>query len=85
MTQILGWSEKEFNIEQKRLGDKYCHFVDVIDGHDRYAINISGCLELQEKYNQEAINHDRHNQLIRIAILVAILGVVIALGLSKIF
>lgn len=53
MMEILNISEGEFNIIQKRLGDKYCHYVGPHDGRDRYAINVSECYRLKEMHDQE--------------------------------
>ena len=81
----LSLTEKEFNIVQKNLGDKYCYYVDSHDGSDRYAINVSECLLLQEQYEQEAINEERHKRHVRLAVLVAILSAVLAVALSRWF
>ncbi len=82
MMDRLGVTEGEFNIIQKNLGDKYCHFVDLHQGVPRYAINVSECLALHEQYDQESINEKRHQQLVRVAIFVAILGAVLGAALS---
>ena len=82
MIDILNISELEFNITQHNLGQKYCYFVSPDKGGDRYAINVSECLSLQEQYDQESINARRHEQIVRLAVLVAILGGVIGVGLS---
>ena len=78
----LGISEKEFNIIQKQLGDRYCLLVDIHDNDKRYRINVSECLSLQEQYDQELIQEKRHKQLLRLAILVAILGAVLGVALN---
>jgi len=83
MRDILGVPEDEFNIIQKNLGEKYCHYVDYsTSAGERYAINVSECLALQEQYDQEIINDNRHRQLVRLVILVAILGAVLGVALS---
>jgi len=86
MMDGLGVTEREFNIIQKNLGDKYCHFVDLYQGVPRYAINVSECLALYEQYVQESIqksiNQKRNQQLVRPAIFVAILGTVLGAALS---
>ena len=75
-------AEGEFNIIQKNLGDKYCHYVDSHGGNSRYAINVSECLALQEQYDQESINERGHQQLVRLAVLVAVLGATLGAALS---
>ena len=82
MMDRLGVTEGEFNIIQKNLGDRYCHYVDSYGGDNRYAINVSECLALQEQYDQESINEKRHQQLVRLAVLVAMLGAVLGVALS---
>ena len=77
----LGIAEGEFNIIQKNLGDKYCHYLDSHGGNGRYAINLSECWALQEQYNQESINEGRHKQLVRLAVLVAVLGATLGAAL----
>lgn len=77
----LDMTEGEFNIMQKRLGDRYCLFVDGHDEGSRYVINVSECLSLQEQYEQERIQEERHKQLVRLAILVAVLGAVLGVAL----
>lgn len=79
---ILNISEKNFNIIQKTLGDKYCHFVGPHNGEDRYCINYSECLSLQEHYDQECIAEKRHKQIVRLVVLVGILGAVIGVALN---
>lgn len=83
MMDRLSVTEGEFNIIQKNLGDKYCHYVDSYEGDNRYAINVSECWALQEQYDQESINERRHQQLVRLSVLVAMLGAV--LGFALIF
>ena len=78
----LSISEGEFNIIQKSLGDKYCHYVDSHGGSDRYSINMSECLALQEQHDQEFINEKRHKQLVRLAVLIAVLGATLGATLS---
>ena len=82
MMDILHISEGEFNITQHNLGGKYCNYAGPHKGEDRYSINVSECLSLQEQYDQEFINTKRHNQLVRLAVLVAILGAVLGGALS---
>lgn len=41
MINSLGVTEKEFDIVQKNLGDKYCYYVDSHGGDDGYVINVS--------------------------------------------
>jgi hypothetical protein len=82
MMDILNISEGDFNIIQHNLGQKYCYYAGPHDGEDRYAINVSECLSLQEQYDQESINTKRHQQLVRLAVLVAILGAVLGAALS---
>ena len=60
-----------------------CHYVDSYGGDNRYAINVSECWALQEQYDQESINEKRHQQLVRLSVLVAVLGAV--LGFALIF
>ena len=81
MLKIMNISEGEFNIIQHQLGEKYCHFVDAHDGENRYAINVSECLLLQEKYEEELKNEQRHHQLVRLTILsiiCTILGIILS-------
>lgn len=82
MMDILNISDGEFNIIQHNLGQKYCYYVGPHKGEDRYAINVSECLSLQGQYDQESINTRRHEQIVRLAVLVAILGAVIGVALS---
>jgi len=82
MMDKLNISEVEFNIIQHNLGQKYCYYVGPHNGEDRYAIQMSECVSLQEQYEQESINEKRHNQLVRLAVLVAILGAVVGTALS---
>lgn len=78
----LGVTEGEFNIMQKHLGDRYCHFVDAHGGDARYMINVSECRFLQEQYDQERIQEQRHKQVVRLAVLVAVLGTVLSVALA---
>ncbi|MFC1511906.1 hypothetical protein ACFL5H_01770 [Candidatus Latescibacterota bacterium] len=71
MMEKLNITEGEFNVLQKKLGDKYCRFVDYHNGDDRYAINLSECEKLREKYSN-------HAQQIRIAIYLTILAALLA-------
>jgi len=82
MMEIMNISEDNFNIIQHNLGQKYCYYVGHHNGKDRYAINVSECLSLQEQYDQDAINTRRHEQIVRLAVLVAILGAVMGAALS---
>ena len=75
MMKILDVNEREFNIIQKNLGEKYCYFVDSHNGDNRYAINMNECLELKEE-------NDKHNQIVRLVILTAIFGAVLGTALS---
>lgn len=83
MMEALGVSEGQFNIIQKQLGDKYCHYVDSHEGKQRYSINVSECLALKEIFDQEAVQENRHAQLVRLAVLVAILGALLGVALAK--
>ena len=83
LMETLGVTEKEFNIMQKRLGDKYCRFVDQRDGDDRYMITVSACLSLQEQYDEAKKQEQRHRELVRLAILVTLLGAVLGAALVK--
>ena len=82
MMDSLRVTEGQFNIIQKSLGDKYCHYVDSLGGGDRYSINVSECLALKEKYDQERINERRHKQLVWLAVIVVILSAVLGTALS---
>jgi hypothetical protein len=82
MMHILNITEGDFNVAQHNLGQKYCYYVGPHDDEERYAINVAECLSLQEQYDQETINTKRHNQLVRLAVLVAILGAVLGVALS---
>ncbi|WP_041280355.1 hypothetical protein [Desulfosudis oleivorans] len=82
MMAILGISEGEFNMTQHNLGQKYCYYVGPHEGKDRYAINVSECLTLQEQYDQETINTRRHKQIVRLAVLVAVLGAILGVTLN---
>ncbi len=82
MMDTLKITEGDFNIIQKNLGQKYCYYVGPHDSGDRYAINVSECLALQEQYDQEYLNEKRHKQIVRLVILVAILGAVLGVALN---
>lgn len=82
MIQRLRISERDFNIVQKRLGDKYCRYVDQHDEDARYEICVSECLALGDQFDHEKTLEKRHNQLLRWAVLVAILGAVLAVALT---
>jgi len=82
MIQRLSISEGDFNIVQKRLGDKYCRYVDQHGGDARYEICVSECLALRDQLEQEKIQERRHKQLFWIALaamLAAVLGAVLTL------
>lgn len=83
MMETLGVTESQFNIMQKQLGDKYCHYIDSHMGKPRYSINLSECLSLKEIFDQEAVQGKRHAQLVRLVVLVAILGAVLGVALGK--
>jgi len=72
----LGVSAAEFNVARSQLGDRYCHAVNPQDGEPRYVIHVSKCLELSDQLK-------RHTQLVRLAVLVAILGAVLAVALTR--
>jgi len=82
MIQRLGISEGDFNIVQKRLGDKYCRYVDQHDRDARYEICVSECLALRDQFEQEKIQERRHKQLFWTAVLAAIFGPVLAAALA---
>ena len=82
MLAILNISEGEFNITQHNLGQKYCYYVGPHQGKERYAINVSECLSLQEQYDQETINTRRHKQIVRLAVLVAVMGAILGVALN---
>jgi hypothetical protein len=83
MLQRLKWNEGDFNITQQKLGDKYCHFVQVLDGKSRYAIALDNCYTLKDQYDQTNKNSAMHNQSIRIAVLCSIFGAVVGFVLGK--
>lgn len=78
MLQRLALSEGEFNIIQKQLGEKYCHYVDQHNGDARYAITVSECLALRDQLRNDKTQEKSHKQLVRVAVLVAVLGAVLA-------
>jgi len=82
LMDILKISEGEFNIVQHNLGNKYCYYVGPYRGEDRYAINMSECLNLQEQYEQEAIDTKRHNVSLRLAVLLTALGAILGVALT---
>jgi len=82
MMVILNISDGEFNITRHNLGQKYCDYVGPHEGKDRYAINVSECMALQEQYEQKTINTRRHKQIIRLAVSVAILGAILGVALN---
>lgn len=87
MIQRLSISERDFNIVQKQLGDRYCRYVDQhkVNQHKRdarYEICVSECLALRDQLEQEKIQERRHKQLFWIALvamLAAVLGAVLTL------
>jgi len=80
MMDILNISETDFNRIRRRLGQQYCVDAGPHKGKDRYAINVSECLSRQEQYDQESINKKQHNQILMLAILLAILSAVISVA-----
>ena len=82
MTERLGVTDGEFNVMQNRLGDGYCRFVDYHDGDNRYMIDVSECLSLRDQFRQNKIQEERHRQLVRLSVLVAVLGAVLATALA---
>ena len=82
MMDILNILEGEFNIVQHNLGNKYCYNVGPHKGEDRYAINMSECLNLQEQYEQEAVDTKRHNVSLRLAVLLTLLGTILGVSLT---
>ena len=82
MIQRLRISEGDFNIVQKHLGDKYCRYVDQYDGDARYEICVSECLVLRDQLDHERTLEKRHNLLVRLAVLLTILGAVLAVALT---
>ena len=82
MMKRLGLTEGEFNIVQKQLGDRYCRYIDQHKGDARYEICVSECLALRAQFDHERTLEKRHNQLVRLAILVAIFGPVLAAALA---
>ncbi|MGD0276610.1 MAG: hypothetical protein ABSB79_11280 [Syntrophales bacterium] len=81
MMAQLGVSEDDFNIMQKRLGDRYCTFVDSHNDDNRYAIQYSECLALHEQYLQEEIREKRHREMVRLTVLSAILTALLTTAL----
>ncbi len=82
MMERLGWTEGEFNIVQKSLGDRYCHFMDRHEGQGRYTINVSECLEKLERYRAEDEQAQRHGVSVRLMIWVAILASLLSTALG---
>ncbi|MBT4364030.1 MAG: hypothetical protein HN737_06940 [Desulfobacterales bacterium] len=82
MMDILNVSAGEFNIIQYNLGRKYFYYVGPHKGEDKYAINMSECLNLQEQYDQEATETKRHNVSLRLAVLLTLLGAILGVSLT---
>lgn len=82
MMERLGLTEGQFNTVQQQLGDRYCSFLDVHGGEDRYQICVSECLALRDRIELEITQEKRHNQLVRMAILVAVLGAILGAALT---
>jgi hypothetical protein len=82
MLARLGIDEGAFNVLLHSLGTRYCGFVDVHDGRPRYAINLSECLTLKDQYDAEARDEQRHRELIRWGVWLALLGAVLGAALS---
>ena len=82
MMQRLGFSEGQFNIAQKQLGDRYCLYVDQHGDDARYEICVSECMAFRDQFDQEALQAKRHAQLVWLAIFVAVLGAVVAVALA---
>jgi len=82
MIQRLRISKVDFNIVQKQLGDRYRRYIDQHKGDARYEICVSECLALRAQFDHERTLEKRHNQLVRLAILVAIFGPVLAAALA---
>ena len=81
MMSQLGVTEGEFNTMQKRLGDRYCTFVDSHNDDNRYTIHVSECLALSDQFQQEETQEKRHRQMVRLTVLAAILTAVLATAL----
>lgn len=82
MMARLGIDEREFNIMQKRLGDKYCCYTGPHDGDDRYAISLSECFSLQHQFDQEQMQKRRHRELVGVAVAVGVLAAFLSAVLS---
>ncbi len=80
---VLNVKEGEFNIMQKKLGNKYCHFVDVRDGDDRYEIHLNECLSLKEQYDEAEKQERRHWQIVWLVVITTIIGAFLAVALTK--
>ena len=85
MMDRLNLTECEFNILQRQLGDKYCRSVDTHQGDNRYEICVNECLALLDEIEYKKTQEKRHNQLVRMALEVAILGAVIGVALTLLF
>ena len=83
MMERLGVSEGQFNIMQARLGDDCCSYVGQHEGDARYMIHISQCLALRDQFDQQRIQQRRHNEVVCLTVVVAVLAVVIAVPVSK--
>lgn len=76
MMAILQITEKDFNIVQHNLGQKYCYYVGPHNDGDRYAINVSECLSLQEKYDKELLIEKIHKGNNMNKILIALIAII---------
>ena len=85
MMKQLCVTEGEFNIMQKRLGDRYCTFVDSHNDDNRYAIVVSECLALRDHFQQVEAQKNRHRQMVRLTVLAAVLTSVLATALMRWF
>ena len=83
MLARLNIDDETFNILRSSLGDRYCHMVDVSDGEARYAINLSECLTLKDRFDHEQLERRRHRELILIALLAAVISAVLSVALAK--
>jgi len=75
MCKHLGLSEAEFNVARSQLGEQYCPEMHRMpDGRARYKINLAKCYALRDQLEERKKQKERHDQLVRLAVLVAILG-----------
>jgi len=82
MMELLALTEGEFNIVQQQLGNRYCSLVDIHAEDARYQICVSECLALQDQMKKERTQEKRHKQLVRLAVLVALLGAIVGTALT---